>query len=43
MNEETCRHYRVNVRLYRNYTDNGYDAEVTCDDCGMELDVMNVN
>ena len=38
-----CNHFRVNVRLHRNYTDNGYDADVTCFDCGLELDVVNVS
>lgn len=40
---EQCRHFRVDVRLHRNYTDNGYDADVTCADCGFEFDVCNVD
>ena len=40
--EERCRHFRVNVILHRKYTDNGYDAEAHCADCGMEIDVVEV-
>ena len=40
---ERCSHYRIKVDYRRNYTDDGYDITAECADCGIELDVVEVN
>ena len=40
---ERCSHYRIKVDYRRNYTDDGYDINAECADCGIELDVVEVN